>query len=215
MVEDGRVTHNEVVHRKDKNTLQVLIADFERLPAVRPFTLFEYMPPIIEAWLTSQYFAVEKSRDMMATWLLIALFTWDTMFHKGHQNIFQSEDANKTLELVQRAYLIYGQTPKFLKEAIGKATFSKGGAKSGELFFLDQESEILGFPQGADQIRQFHPTGVFADEAAYQVEAGASFAAVKPAIMMGGRYSMISSANRSWFEQICRDTIEDSQGSPN
>lgn len=209
VVEDRRVIHNEVVHGKTLNGLRQLLEDYELLPAIRPFSLLEYMPPIIQAWLTSQYFAIEKSRDMMATWLMIALFTWDTMFHEGRQHIFQSEDAFKTLELVQRAEFIYRQTPKFLRDAIGRATFSKGNAKSGELFFLDQKSEILGFPQGPDQIRQFHPTGVFADEAAFQLEAGASFAAVKPAIMQGGRYSMISSANRSWFELVCRDRVEE------
>ena len=208
VVEDRRVIHNEVVHQKTQNGLRQLLQDFELIPAIRPFSLLEYMEPIIQAWITSQYFAIEKSRDMMATWLMIALFTWDAMFHEGRQHIFQSEDAFKTLELVQRAELIYRQTPRFLREAIGKATFSKGNAKSGELFFLDQKSEILGFPQGPDQIRQFHPTGVFADEAAFQLEAGASFAAVKPAILMGGRYSMISSANRSWFEEICRDRVD-------
>lgn len=208
VVEDRRVIHSEVMHGQEHPSLRQLLADYDLLPAIRPFTLMEYMPPIVQAWLTSQYFAIEKSRDMMATWLMIALFSWDAMFHEGRQHIFQSEDAFKTLELVQRAELIYRQTPKFLRDTVGKATFSKGNAKSGELFFLDQKSEILGFPQGPDQIRQFHPTGVFADEAAFQLEAGASFAAVKPAIMMGGRYSMISSANRSWFEQVCRDRVE-------
>lgn len=209
VVEDRRLIHNEVVHGKAQSSLRQLLQDFDLIPAIRPFSLLEYMPPIIQAWITSQYFAIEKSRDMMATWLMIALFTWDAMFHEGRQHIFQSEDAFKTLELVQRAELIYRQTPAFLRQAIGRATFSKGNAKSGELFFLDQKSEILGFPQGPDQIRQFHPTGVFADEAAFQLEAGSSFAAVKPAIMMGGRYSMISSANRSWFEAVCRDRVEE------
>lgn len=208
VVEDRRVIHSEVVHPGAATTLKQLMVDYALIPAIRPFTLMEYMAPIVEAWLTSQYLAVEKSRDMMATWLIVALYTWDAMFHEGRQHIFQSEDAFKTLELVQRSELIYSQTPKFLRDAIGPVSFAKGNAKSGELFFLKQKSEVLGFPQGPDQIRQFHPTGVFTDEAAFQAEAGAAFAAVKPAIMMGGRYTAISSANRSWFENICRDRDE-------
>jgi hypothetical protein len=171
--------------------------------------MFEYMSPIISAWIGSQYFAVEKSRDMSATWLMIALHTWDVMFHNGRQAILQSEDAFKTLELVQRAYIIYENTPPFLRSAIGPANYSKGTTKSGELYFTSQQSEILGLPQGADQIRQFHPTSVFSDEAAFQMEAGATFAAIKPAIMQGGRYSAISSANRSWFELVCRDRTDE------
>ena len=209
VVEARREIHQQIVHLKEVNTLRTLREDYTILPAIRAFTLMEYMPPIVEAWLTSQFFAIEKSRDMMATWLMIALFTWDSMFHEGRQQILQSEDAVKTLELVQRAYFIYRQTPKFLRDAIGKTTFSKGNAKSGELFFLDQKSEVIGLPQGEDQIRQYHPSGVFSDEAAFQLEAGPTFKAIKPAILEGGRYSMISTANRSWFEQICRDRLDE------
>ena len=43
----------------------------------------------------------------MATWLVVALYTWDTIFHPGRQNFFQSETAPKTLELVRRAWHIY------------------------------------------------------------------------------------------------------------
>lgn len=207
--EDRRADHLEIQHKAPHTSLHLMRESFTLLPAVRPFTLFEYMVPIVHSWVDAQYFAMEKSRDMMATWLCISLFTWDAMFHQGRQHIFQSEDAFKTLELVQRANIIYSNTPKFLRDTIGPANYSKGTTKSGELYFTKMESEILGLPQGPDQIRQFHPTGVFSDEAAFQAEAGSTFAAIKPAIMMGGRYTAISSANRSWFELVCRDRTDD------
>lgn len=209
VVEDRRVDHLEVMHKEEYPTAKRVREVFILLPAIRPFTVLSYMPAIIEAWQTAQYFAIEKSRDMMATWLFVALYTWDAMFNVGRQHILQSEDAFKTLELVQRAYLIHDETPSFLKDAIGPANFSKGTTKAGELYFTKVKSEILGLPQGADQIRQWHPTGVLSDEAAFQQEAGATFAAIKPAILMGGRYTAISSANRSWFELVCRDKTDD------
>lgn len=207
--DEKRVDHLELSHSVETPTLHSLRVNFTRLPAIRPFPMYEYISPIVEYWLSSQFFAMEKSRDMGATWLMIALHTWDAMFHSGRQHILQSEDAFKTLELVQRAYIMYDNSPKFLKEAIGPANYSKGTTKSGELYFTKVESEILGLPAGADQIRQFHPTGVFSDEAAFQKEAGATFGAIKPAIQQGGRYSAISSANRSWFELTCRDLTDD------
>ncbi len=123
--EEKRVDHLEVMHREEAPTLHRMREVFTLLPSLRPFPMFEYMEPIIHAWMTSQYFAVEKSRDMSATWLLIALHTWDAMFHGGRQEILQSEDAFKTLELVQRAMVIYENTPKFLRDAIGPASYSK------------------------------------------------------------------------------------------
>lgn len=207
--EEGRVVHLEVIHHASHTSLHSVRDTFSLLPAVRPFTVMEYMPPIVRAWQDAQYLVIEKSRDMMATWLIVSLFTWDAMFNHGRQHIFQSEDAFKTLELVQRAALIYKNTPAFLRGAIGGASFSKGTTKAGELYFTDADSEILGLPAGPDQIRQFHPTGIFADEAAFQIEAGSTFAAIKPAILMGGRYTAISSANRSWFELVCKDKTDD------
>ena len=206
---DKRGLHLELAHKVQATSIRTLMEQFSELPPIRPFTVMEYMPPIIKAYLNAQFFACEKSRDMMATWLMVALSTWDVLFHRGRQHIFQSQDAGKTLELVQRSKIIYDYTPKFLREAIGPVMFGKGNSKAGEMFILRQDSEVLGFPQGADQIRQFHPSLVFVDEGAFQVLAGEGFAAVKPAIQQGGKYITISSANRSHFELICRDRTDE------
>jgi hypothetical protein len=132
------------------------------------------------------------------------MYTWDTLFHRNRENIFQSDDSTKTLDLVERAFFIWDNQPSFLKN-IHPAAVSAGQTRSGILRVPSLVSTILGFPQGADQIRQYHPSGVFVDEAAFQVEAEAAFAAVKPAIGAGGRYTAVSSANPGWFMQACRD----------
>ena len=204
-----RGIHLKLAHNLTIHTIREFGEHFVEMNPTRPFTVIEYMPPIIRAYLDSQFFAIEKSRDMMATWLMVTLSTWDVLFHKGRQHIFQSQDAGKTLELVQRVKVIYDNTPVFLRNAIGPVVFGKGNSKSGEFFSLRQDSEILGFPQGEDQIRQFHPSLVFVDEGAFQILAGAGFAAVKPAIQDGGKYITISSANRSHFELICRDRTDE------
>jgi hypothetical protein len=177
---------------------------FNALPTVRPFTIFPYTEPLTQAWLRQKIMFVEKSRDMVTTWWTVAMYTWDTLFHRNRENIFQSDDSTKTLDLVERAYFIWDNQPSFLK-AIHPAAVSAGQTRSGILRVPSLVSTILGFPQGADQIRQYHPSGVFVDEAAFQVEAEAAFAAVKPAIGAGGRYTAVSSANPGWFMQACRD----------
>lgn len=206
-----RGTHLAETHGKHLTRLREIEDCYQELPAIRPFPDFllkAYMIPLIEEWVKAQYFVIEKSRDMMATWLIVALHTWDVLFHKGRQHLFQSQNAPKSLELVQRAYFIARQQPKFLRDVVGPVVFGKGDHRSGEMFILKQEGEILGFAQGPDQIRQFHPSGIFQDEAAFQIEAEAAYAAIKPAILMGGKFTAISSANRSWFEKIARDISE-------
>jgi hypothetical protein len=206
-----RHTHLELAHKIKTSTELEVKGFFRELSTTRPFFLIEYAPPIIETWLREPLICIEKSRDMMATWLTVIMYTWDTLFHQGRQNIFQSEDAFKTDELVQRAKFIYEKQPKFLKEVF-KFNYSRGQSKSGVFRCEELSSEILGFPQGADQIRQFHPTGLFSDEAAFQSAAGDTFSAVKPAIQNGGRYTAVSSANPSFFQHLCRDSVHMLQG---
>jgi hypothetical protein len=202
-----RELHLKLVHEIEGKNAKEVQEFFYELPPIRPFTVIEYMPPIIEYWLRNQFMAVEKSRDMMATWLMVTLHTWDVMFHKGRQHIFQSEDSLKSAELVQRAKVLFDYQPEFLKVQ-HPAKYGQGSNRSGVFTVPSLESEILGFPQGADQIRQFHPSGLFQDEAAFQIEAANAFAAIKPAVQAGGRFTAISSANPSWFMTICRDTSD-------
>jgi hypothetical protein len=178
---------------------------FTELPTDRVWTLFPYHEPIIRTWLREKILFIEKSRDMMTTWLVVAMYTWDTLFHKNRENIFQSDDSTKTADLVERAYFIWNNMPTFLKRY--EATYASGQTRSGILRVPELASVILGFPSGPDQIRQYHPSGVFADEAAFQPEAEAAFMALKPAIQAGGRYTAVSSANPGYFHAACRDII--------
>lgn len=206
-----RGIHLEKFHHLKLRTEQELKGKFKELPTTRPFTVFPYMPPLIDTWLSYPLIGVEKSRDMMATWLYVTLYTWDTLFHEGRQNIFQSKDANDTCELVKRAWFIYNNQPRFLKN-VHPAIFTLGSTKSGVLTIPSLNSEILGFPQGPDQIRQYHPSGVYTDETAFQVYAEEGFASISPAIRAGGRYTGVSTANPSWFMKACRDTTDGTGG---
>ncbi len=204
---DHRQPHLLSRHLIDAHTDQEIRKYFTELDTIRIWPHFPYMLPIIDVWQREKLVAVEKSRDMLMTWLAVAMYTWDTLFHRGRQNIFQSENATKTRDLVDRAYILYNNQPTWLKN-VHKATIAEGGNRAGILKIPTLQSEIIGFPAGADKIRQYHPSGIFSDEAAFNPNASESFAAIKPAISGGGRYTAISSANPSWFMHICRDSLE-------
>lgn len=201
--------HLQLAHAIPLPTPEQVKKHFEELPPRRPFTLLPYMPAIFETLRRDQLVAIEKSRDMMATWLVVAACAWDAYFHGGREIIFQSENGLKAAELVERAYFILKNQPAWLQRR--SLNFAVGPNRSGVLLVgggkVEGGSEILGFPQGPDQVRMFHPTLVFLDEAAFQVEAAAAFAAMKPAIQNGGRAVLLSSANPSFFMHICRDTL--------
>jgi hypothetical protein len=202
-----RKTHLKVAHGIIADSEPQLRGYYSDLPTIRPFPLYDYMRPIIDTWMNEQFVFVQKSRDMVATWTVVMCYTCDTLFHEGRQHIFQSEDAQKTSDLVKRAGIIYHNQPKFIRN-IHKAYKALGLSKAGTLQVPTLNSEIMGFPQGADQIRQYHPSGIFLDEAAYLVDAGNTFAAIKPAIQAGGKFTAVSSANASWFWKACSDELD-------
>ncbi len=202
-----RSDHLKLFHNVVTDDEDTLRGYFIELPTTRAFPyhlIDEYLRPIIQYWQREQFLFVEKSRDMFATWLMVTLYAWDTLFHAGRQNIFQSDDSMKTKELVERAWFIYNQQPKLLRD-VAKVEYAAGPARSGHLRVPSINSEIIGFPQGPDQIRSLHPSGFFQDEAAFQVEAGDAFTAIKPAIQQGGRFTAISSSNPGWFFLVCND----------
>ena len=209
---DSRIRHLGVRHGWDSESLEKLTSYdfdkyFEGLPTTRPFTIFPYIEPIVKVWLREKIVLIEKSRDMMVTWLIVTLYTWDTLFHKNRENIFQSDDASKALDLVERASFIWDNQPAFLRD-LHPAVFSHGSTRAGVLRVPSLKSVIMGFPDGSDQIRQYHPSGAFQDEAAFQREAEASFTALKPAIQAGGRFTGVSSSNPGWFLRACKDVVE-------
>lgn len=209
---DARTRHLNIRHGFDNDRTNELTSYdldkyFDNLPTTRPFTMFPYIEPIIKTWLREKIVCIEKSRDMMVTWLIVTLYTWDTLFHNNRENIFQSDDSSKALDLVERSFFIWENQPAFLKN-VHPAVFAHGNTRGGILKVPNLKSVIYGFPQGAEQIRQFHPSGIFQDEAAFQTEAEAAFTACKPAIQAGGRFTMVSSANPGFFHKCCRDIVE-------
>lgn len=199
-----RQVHLLYRHKIQAETEAELREHFTELDTIRIFPMRPYIKPIAELWMREPLVVIEKSRDVLATWMITAFYTWDTIFHRGRQQLFQSETSQKTRDLVKRAFTIYRNQPRWLQQ-VHKAVSAEGQNRSGIISVDSLQSEIIGLPQGISQVRQYHPSGVFSDEAAFNPEAGESFAAIKPSIQNGGRYTAISSANPGWFHRIARD----------
>jgi hypothetical protein len=202
-----RITHMKEYHNKEIEDVRALNAYFKQLPTTRVFPKKPYFEPIYQYWLREPLMLVEKSRDMMATWMFVVAYSWDTLFHNGRQNFFQSETAPKTNELVKRVKFIYEHQPRFIKD-LYKFEYAKGPAGAGIFECEGLNSEIIGFAQGSDQIRQYHPSGMLSDETAFDKYASETFAAIKPAIQNGGRYTGVSTAFPSWFQFAARDSLD-------
>lgn len=185
---------------------------------IKGFPDKEYVKILIDIWHNTNLLLVPKSRQMMISWLFVALYLWDTMFHEGRLTFFQSKKEDDADDLIKRAKFMWDYLPGFLKryrkgdELIelranpqnrGLATFCK-------ITFPDINSEIRGIPQGGDVIRMHTASGILSDEMAFQPEASDAYTAAKPTISgKHARFTGVSTAeDNTFFEEMVFDKLE-------
>lgn len=164
---------------------------------IKPFPIKEYLKNYIDIWISNNLIAVPKSRQMMISWINVALFLWDTQFGIGRFTFFQSKKEDDANKLVKRAKFINENQPEWLAP--------RGQNSYCSLSFPTLNSIILGIPQGGDQIRMNTASGIFMDEAAFMPEAYDALVAAKPTIVGGGKLVMVSSANPGFFARVVAD----------
>src|SRR5437016_4809601 len=121
------------------------------LSPYRPFPNKAYFRPMVESFQKEPVLFVEKSRDMMASWLFVGLFTHAAMTTPGIEVLFQSQKEEKAFELVDYAKILYEQQHELLRKAYPLK--SRIHAR-GTLEFA-HGSRIIGIPGGGDQIRSY------------------------------------------------------------
>ena len=172
---------------------------------LNPFKLFPVHPwlkIVTSLWLDSRLVAVPKSRRQLITWLMTFLHLHLAMYNQGVSIFFVSDKEEKSDELVKRAEFIIKNIPddKFLKPRYQSSYC--------HLKFPGLNSYIQGVPMGADQLRQFTATAIFADEMAFWDKGRETYMASLPTIQGGGRFTGVSSAQESFFMDLVFDKIQ-------
>lgn len=167
---------------------------------------FEYLQVFTKIWLVEKRIAVPKSRRMFMSWCCISLHLWDALFHQGRNIAVVSKKEDDADEIIQRAEFILNNLreedwPTELRPKWTK-TFNK-------IVFPQLDSQIQGFPQGADQLRQFTFSRIMADEMAFWDKASEMYASTVPTLDGGGAITAISSAAPGFFKQLVYDELTD------
>ena len=126
----------------------------------------------------------------------------EEMTNDQREVLFQSQKEDKAAELVEYAKTLYEQKDEALKRQFPLAKPLKEQAAL-KLEFANG-SRIVGIPEGADQIRSFHPWGLLKDEAAFQPEAGEAYDAAVPVCQ---KIIVVSSAGPGWFAVFVNDIV--------
>ncbi|HEV2987421.1 MAG TPA: hypothetical protein VG759_03195, partial [Candidatus Angelobacter sp.] len=163
----------------------------------RAFPDKPHFRPIVDAFQSEPIVFVEKSRDMMISWLCVGLFTHAAMTTAGIEVLFQSQKEDKACELVAYAKTLYNRQNDDIKDAYPL----KKGRQPANILEFAHGSRIIGIPGGGDQIRSYHPWGLFQDEAAFMPEAGEAYDHAVPVCQ---KIVVVSSAGPGWFSEQCQ-----------
>lgn len=177
----------------------------DRITPIKVFPDREYLKLYAKLWMKYPLIACPKTRRMTMSWASIGLYVWDTIFNKGRFQAFVSKKEDDANELVQRAKFIVDHIPP---ERIPRALIPKYNDKFNILDFYEIDSKIQGFPQGADQLRQFTFSGIFGDESAFWDHAQAFYSASFPTIEGGGRMTLVSSPAPGFFKKLVFDALD-------
>lgn len=173
-----------------------------------PYRQKKYIGELADLFLNERMLLVEKSRQMLVTWVMVACHLWDAQFHAGRRIFFQSKKEVDANHLVDRAKIIYNNYPPVYKQVIQHQFPANEPQAYLKLEFGKHHSIIQGVPQGADILRQYTASRVFSDEMAFQEKAEEAYIAAKPTIVGGGSFIGVSSPNfKNFFYLLAKDNL--------
>ncbi len=165
----------------------------------------DYLRLYTKIWEMCPLLAVPKTRRMTFSWTTIGLYTHDFIFKPVRSFAFVSKKEDDANELVMRAKFILDHIPE---DKISRQLIPTYHSKFNYLWAPEVDSKIQGFPQGADQLRQFTFSGVFGDESAFWDQAEEFYSATFPTIDGGGRMTLVSSVAPGFFKRLCFDAMD-------
>ena len=170
---------------------------------------------IVRAWEEYDNLWIEKSRQIMMTWIMAALFLWDAMFHKSRKIFLQSKRQEDANDILDRCRVIYDNLldTKFPGLPIVESTGEKSGQTS-KMKFPGQKSLLRAIPQGGNIVRGPTTSGFLGDEIAFQPEAAEAHKAVMPSITGGGKAVWQSTPHGRVFNWVKMYAIDPATGYP-
>lgn len=170
----------------------------------------QYIREVVGLWLDNPLLVIAKSRQMRCTWLFCALYLWQAMRYKGQLIMLQSKREADAIGNETAGDGLMGRT-KFILHHIPawQVLCPKVRETAGMIEFPSRNSTIWAIPEGSDIIRQRTPSGILADEAAFQDDFSDSYVAAMACIKGAGRFTVLSTAHPGPFEALYCDTMGD------
>ena len=175
----------------------------------KPIPDKRYIREMVRLWRQHRMNIWEKSRQVMASWTLCALYLHDAQYGTNRLNFIQSKKEDDSDRLIQRCYFIWEHQEPSLRDLYPAEytychlKFFRPGQKEGLPC-----NEIFGIAQGGDVIRQHTGSALLIDEGAFQVDLEAAIGAAQPMLKGGGRIDVVSSAEPGYFQELAEDRVK-------
>jgi hypothetical protein len=180
----------------------------DEVDPLTPIKLFpvhlDYLKLLTRLWQKKRLLAIPKSRRMRISWTMLSLYSWKGLFQLNRHIAMVSKKEDDADELIKRI--------KFIIENLDSripAEFRKFEYRFNNLYFPETGSRIQGFPQGADQLRQYTFSDVFGDECAFWEDAEKMYSASFPTIEGGGGMCLVSSPAPGFFKKLVFDKLDE------
>jgi hypothetical protein len=161
----------------------------------------EYIHDICDVFQTEDLIAIEKTRQMMASWIFCGLALHDTMFKEGRRTFLISKKEKDANALIDRCKGIYDRLPEVFKNK-----YPRDPEKYLEMKWGKRNSIMQGVPEGSDQVRSYTASLIVVDEASFQNKVEKVIEAAQPSLAGGGKLVLISTPNgREYFWRTVYD----------
>jgi hypothetical protein len=159
-----------------------------------------YIRLVARAWEEFNILFIEKSRQIMMTWLMVALDLWDAMSKYSRNNLYQSKDQDDANDCISRARDIYDNAVEITYPIIGQwlPQAKKIGNKTGtadKIEFPSMKSQLVAIPGTGDAVRHNTSSTIFGDEMNHQQQFREAYEAGMPTITGGGRCHNVGTPN--------------------
>ena len=198
--------------------LDCLLVSGRFVPPLEAFYALSWGIPLahLERQASMGMVFMEKSRQILASWVCCAYLLWRAKFHPHQLCIVQSkkeEDAAKFVFVKEaqqaRISFMESRLPMWLQDGLFvRATDLAhhrrefiSRSDNGHLWYPNG-SHIWAVPKGGDVIRSNTPSVLFSDEAAFQPAFALAYQAALPSLKGGGQGIFISSAEVGDFATL-------------
>lgn len=167
---------------------------------IKRYPIRPYIPQLVKLFFAEDILLLPKSRQITATWLIVALSLHEVQFNSYWRTFLMSKKEDAANDLIKRMRFIYTHQPLYLRNLC--PTMIKLKDQPMNQIEFKNGSVVQALPQGPDQVRQYTVSRLVFDEAAIQDRFEEVWDAAQPSLLGGGKLVALSSVRPGFFQKL-------------